>query len=238
MEANLYLLIIVLTALLGTSIPFLIKPSGQGFLIFLYLSGGVLLGVAFFHMLPESIEITGPKASYFILLGILLLFGIERFATIHPCELEECEEHTIGIPAFIGFSLHNFMDGIALGASMHVIDLTFMIFFAIMLHKFPMSFALTTFLLKEGFKRHTAMFMNIAFVSMIPLGTYFAYRFLPDSKPELIAYALAFSAGSFIYISLGDIVPGLHRPNQPKLLSTLSLLLGISIMSVSKLIYK
>ena len=43
---------------------------------------------------------------------------MERFVFIHACEEHECDIHQIGIPAFLGISLHSLLDGVALGAGL------------------------------------------------------------------------------------------------------------------------
>jgi len=57
--------------------------------------------------------------------------------------------------AFIGLLIHNAADGVAMGAaaSGHNSSLEIVVFFAILLHKAPAAFGLTTFLLSEGHTR-------------------------------------------------------------------------------------
>src|SRR5512133_876512 len=51
----------------------------------LSFSAGVMLGAAFFHMLPEAAEGAGLSAIPFVLVGFLFLFLLERFVLIHVC---------------------------------------------------------------------------------------------------------------------------------------------------------
>ena len=57
-----------------------------------------------------------------------------------------------------GLVIHAAADGIALGASSVTThnDLSFIIFFAIMVHKAPAAFGLTSILLKQGISKRTA----------------------------------------------------------------------------------
>lgn len=234
MEKFIYPLLIVFISLLGGIFPLTVKRESRKFETMLNLSAGVILGVAFFHMLPESINLISFHASFFLAGGLLFLFLIERFITIHPCEVEGCEEHGIGIPAFIGFSIHNFFDGFALGTSMLVPELSFLTFLAIFLHKAPMAFALSTLLLTDGYSRVSTISFSLLFALVIPAGAVLSYLFLRDSSMQFAGYALSFSAGSFIYIALGDIVPHLHRKGMPKILSSLALLAGVIIMLIAR----
>lgn len=234
MEKFLFPILIVVVSLSGGLIPIRITPGSNRFELMLNISAGVIIGVAFFHMLPESIQLIDYSASYFTASGFLLFFLIERFITIHHCEIDECEEHGVGIPAFIGFSIHNFFDGVALGASMLVPKLSFLTFLAIILHKAPMAFALSTVLLKDGYSRLLTVILGSVFALIIPVGTIVSYFFLNSVSMTFAGYALAFSAGSFIYIALGDIVPHLHNTGMPKVLSTIFLMSGIIIMLIAK----
>ncbi len=233
MEKIIYPVLIVLVSLCGGLIPITVNRKSRRFELALNLSAGVIIGVAFFHMLPESIQLMESRASYFAVSGLLVLFLIERFITIHPCEIDECEEHGIGIPAFIGFSIHSFFDGFALGASLLVPKLSFLTFLAIFLHKAPMAFALSTLLLSDGYKRISAVIMNLIFASVIPVGVLISYS-LNHLSDKFVGSALGFSAGTFVYIALGDIVPRLHRTGMPKILSSFFLLSGVIMMYVAK----
>ncbi len=51
----------------------------------LSFSAGVMLGAAFFHMLPEAVEGAGLSALPFVLVGFLTLFLLERFVLVHVC---------------------------------------------------------------------------------------------------------------------------------------------------------
>lgn len=234
MEKYLYPLLIVLVSLFGGLFPVTVKRESRKFESMLNLSAGVIIGVAFFHMLPESIQFINFTVPYLTAGGMLFLFFIERFITIHPCEIDECEEHGVGIPAFIGFSIHNFFDGVALGASMMVPKLSFLTFLAIILHKAPMAFALSTLLLADGYSRLSTAVLGLVFALIIPIGTIASYFFLNSGSMTYVGYALAFSAGSFIYIAFGDIIPHLHKKGMPKVLSSLFLLIGVIMMIVAR----
>jgi zinc and cadmium transporter len=43
---------------------------------------------------------------------------MERFVFVHACEERDRDIHQMGIPAFLGISLHSLLDGIALGAGL------------------------------------------------------------------------------------------------------------------------
>ncbi|MDP2603781.1 MAG: hypothetical protein Q8S00_14485 [Deltaproteobacteria bacterium] len=69
--------------------------------------------------------------------GFLLIFVMERFVFIHACEEHECDIHQMGIPAFLGISLHSLLDGVALGAGLLLPQLGAVVLLAVIVHKMP-----------------------------------------------------------------------------------------------------
>ena len=69
-------------------------------------------------MLPETGRVLSDNMGWPILTGFLLIFVMERFVFVHACEERDCDIHQMGMPAFLGISLHSLLDGIALGAGL------------------------------------------------------------------------------------------------------------------------
>lgn len=78
-----YTVAILVGALAGGALPLVGRWSRSDTL--LSFSAGVMLGAAFFHMLPEAVEGAGRSAVPYVLLGFLVLFVMERFVLIHAC---------------------------------------------------------------------------------------------------------------------------------------------------------
>lgn len=78
-----YTVAILAGALAGGALPLIGRWSRSDTL--LSFSAGVMLGAAFFHMLPEAVEGAGRTAVPFVLLGFLVLFLMERFVLVHAC---------------------------------------------------------------------------------------------------------------------------------------------------------
>ena len=77
------------------------------------LSAGALLGGAFFHLLPEALEISGSKTWSYVLVGILIFFILEKIIHWRHCHEPSCDEHphSLGVMNIIGDGLHNLIDG-------------------------------------------------------------------------------------------------------------------------------
>lgn len=110
----------------------------------------------------------------------------------------------------IGLVVHACADGIALGASSTApsTSLSLVIFFAIMLHKAPAAFGLTSVLLKQGLSKKTVR-THLAFFSLAaPAGALATWAIVQafgrgrlggdDSLTWLTGWVLCFSGGTFL----------------------------------------
>ncbi|PYI26140.1 Zinc/iron permease [Aspergillus indologenus CBS 114.80] len=111
-----------------------------------------------------------------------------------------------------GLVIHAAADGIALGASSSDSGLSFIIFLAIMVHKAPASFGLTSVLLKQGLSSRTARAHLLVFSLAAPLGALMTFLFVQvmgsgSSGDEMstrwrTGVLLLFSAGTFLYVAM------------------------------------
>lgn len=115
----------------------------------------------------------------------------------------------------IGLIIHAAADGIALGASSTSTSrLSFIIFIALMIHKAPAAFGLTTTLLKQGLSKRAAKAHLIVFSLAAPLGALFTWgaaHILGFTSASLghslgaefaTGVLLLFSGGTFLYVAM------------------------------------
>jgi zinc and cadmium transporter len=235
----LYTLLIAAAALASAAVPVLLPRLQARAHYFLSFAAGVMLGAAFFHMLPEAVATGGIEALPWALGGFVFLFSMERYVLIHWCkEDESCEVHggdhhhagTMGLAALLGLSVHTIVDGFALGAAVAG-GVGTSAFLAILSHKVPNSFSLASILVYERYARRTvAAYMGI-FVLTLPLGA-ILYFLLSGALSEVVfgARALAFSAGTFLHLAVSDLIPDLHRYKDQRLGLSLTLIGGIGLM--------
>lgn len=147
-----------------------------------------------------------------------------------------CEVHTLGLAAWLGMSAHTIVDGFALGAASVQPELGLLVFIAILAHKVPNAFSLATILRAEGYSRWKALGMNATFALMVPVGVglYLALRQVVHVE-TFTAYALAASAGTFLHLSVSDILPDLHRRGGSRWVLSAALLGGLAVMGALKL---
>src|SRR5579864_6150766 len=196
----LYCAVILAGALVGAAIPLGARRPGM-LVTFLAFAAGVMFGAAFFHMLPEAIKGGGYKALFYVPLGFVLLFLLERYVLVHVCEEPpDCAEHahvgaTLGMAAFLGLSAHTLFDGVALAsATQEGVGMTALI--AIAAHKVPSSLSLSSILKAEGRSAKAMLGYGAAYGLMVPIGAalYFALGTFVQMT-NVAPRALAFSAG-------------------------------------------
>ncbi len=142
--------------------------------------------------------------------------------------------------ALTGLTLHTLLAGVALAASVqaewqadHATSLAgFGTFLVIFLHKPLDSMTIGTLMASSGRSARLRHLVNALFALVIPLGVSFFYLGLgirSGSGSAIVGCALAFSAGTFLCISLSDLLPELqfHRHDRVKL--SLALLLGLAV---------
>ena len=115
--------------------------------------------------------------------------------------------------ALVGLVVHSAADGIALGASSysHSGPIEFMVFMAIMLHKAPASFGLSSFLIGAGLEQKDAMHRLLIFAGAAPamaVVTYFCLGLgVFEHSRTSVALCLLFSAGTFLYVATAHVLP-------------------------------
>jgi zinc and cadmium transporter len=85
-----YSVLILMISFFGGYIPFLGRVTHSRLQFYLSASAGVMLGAAFFHLMPDAIEMAGPwYFGWWMSLGFIGLFCIERFIAPHSHELDQ-----------------------------------------------------------------------------------------------------------------------------------------------------
>lgn len=215
-----------------------LRPEMLKKMIFLMVSFAVggLLGDAFIHLIPESIEQLGSSAAacFFVLAGIILFFILEKFILWRHCHIPTSEDHPhpVVFMNIIGDGAHNMFDGLAIGAS-YMISLPVGIAttLAVILHEIPQEIGDFGILIHGGLSTWRALFFNLVSALFAVIGAIIALSVGPHLK-EVLAALLPVTAGGFIYMAGSDLIPSLHdQKDFPKAwLQLVFILLGIAIM--------
>ncbi|MDD4428088.1 MAG: ZIP family metal transporter [Paludibacter sp.] len=204
----------------------------------LYLAGGTLLGAALLGLIPQSVGFLHLKdVLIWVLAGILFFFLLEKFILWRMCHDENCERqvHAAGPMIIIGDAVHNAIDGVVIAASfLTSTELGIFVTISVILHEIPQEMGDFGILLKSGYSRKKALLYNLLSGSSSLVAGIAAY-FLLDLVQGIIPYALAIAAASFLYVSLADLIPEMHKETKPKesIVQFLLILLGVAIIFIS-----
>jgi zinc and cadmium transporter len=174
---------------------------------------GTLLGVALLALVPEALEsLEAPVALGALLAGILGFFMLEKLVIWRHCHTEDCEAHdTSAALILIGSGLHNFTDGAIVGAAVLTsLPLGITTALAVAAHQIPQEVGDFAILLDAGYSRTRAFVLNALSASTCVLGAIAVYG-ATSWTPTALPYVLAVAAGSFLYVAMSDLIPGLHR---------------------------
>lgn len=133
-----------------------------------------------------------------------------------------------------GLAVHTLIDGVALAAATlaeHSMWVGFGVFLAIFLHKPLDAMSITSLMHAKGWDVRQQVIVSLIFSLVCPAGAVLfglgIYQF--DASEVVLGYSLAFSAGIFLCVSLGDLLPEVHFHAHDRLQLSGMLLLGVAI---------
>lgn len=201
-------------------------------------SAGALLGDVFFHLLPEVVgEWWRPiSASLWILGGIVFWLVTEKVIRWNHCHMPVTKHHThpVALMNLIWDIVHNFIDGLIIGASYLVsIPVGIATTLAVVLHEIPQEIWDFGVLIHGWFSRRKALLLNFLTALTAVLGVIIAFLLYRYTN-NMVAALIPFAAGTFIYIAGSDLIPELHKENTltHSIPQIIFFLLGIWIMSM------
>lgn len=204
--------------------------------LFISLAIGALLGDVFIHLIPESFKGEHNEfVSILFIIGILIFFILEKYLHWHHHENDSNEEnhiHPVGKLILISDGMHNFLDGLIIGASFLVsIPVGIATTIAVILHEIPQEIGDFAVLIHSGYSKVKALWLNFASAIMAFLGLALIF-ILGEISDHFIEYIVPIAGGGFIYIALADLIPELHKSKKIKdiLLQSIFLILGVLIM--------
>lgn len=198
------------------------------------LAVGALLGDAFIHLIPESFEEGIPSVGLFVIIGIVIFFILEKILHWHHHQDDTGEHHIhpAGKLVLLSDGVHNFIDGVIIGASfMASLPLGLATTLAVILHEIPQEIGDFAVLLHSGYTAKRALYLNFLSALLAIFGT--AVAFILGNKGEAFTiWILPFAAGGFIYIALSDLIPELHKTKEPEhsVLQFVALAIGVLAM--------
>jgi zinc and cadmium transporter len=212
-------------------------------LVLVSFAVGGLAGDAFIHLIPEAFRELGItlSTSLLIILGVILFFAVEKLIRWRHCHLPFSAQHVhpVAILNLAGDAVHNFMDGIVIGASYEVsIHIGVTTTIAVVLHEIPQEIGDFGILVNAGFTARRALLLNLASALVAILGTVLALLVGPHAETFSLIM-LPITAGGFIYIAGSDLIPQIQEACVGMgitLAHFFAILLGIGLMSLLTLL--
>lgn len=185
-------------------------------------ASGIVIATAFFELLPES---DVANNYLYVGLGFFSFYLLEKAVMLHSCGEHECETHNLGWVSAVGMSADNVVDGIGIAIG-YLTDpvLGILITIAVIAHEIPQGITTAVLMRDAGFRFPYIMATLVFAGAMYPLGALLS-GMVPVHLYEAI---IAFVAGSFIYIGVGDLLLEAHRSFNVKVV--FSVLLGASVL--------
>lgn len=177
------------------------------------LTGGVVVAVALFDVLPEAFENLGDPAEVGLLAGVgfLAFFLIERVLVLHHRDDPEQARahHQVGTLGAMGLSAHSFIDGLGIGLAFGLDTATgVLVFIAVISHDFADGLNTVSFVLSQSGDRRQAK-RWLAVDAAAPVAGALIGAAITVSEATL-GGILAVYAGFFLYMGATDLLPEAH----------------------------
>lgn len=203
---------------------------------FVALGAGFMLGTALLEMLPESLRLAGPGAPLLVLAGYFLVHFFEHTLTSHfhfgeETHTEEFIHPRRGYSVLIGLIIHTFFDGIAITSGFLVSNfLGWIIFLAVILHKMPEGFTVSSVMLASGSSRGVAWGASAILGAATLAGVLAASIFRKS-----VNAGLPLAAGVTLYVAASDLIPEVNR--EPDFKRALVVFAGVGLLLVLQALF-
>lgn len=202
--------------------------------LILGFSAGAVVAVAFFDLLPESLELGEPFWELSTMLAVMAVgffsyLLLDRLFLMHSHAGEDAHAH--GARGWLGAStltLHSFLDGVGIGLAFQVSPAVgAIVAAAVLTHDFSDGINTVSYILKNGGDWARARRWLVLDALAPVLGIVVTLFFTVGAAH--LALLLALFAGFFLYIGASDLVPESHHAH-PTLWTTFMTLLGAGVL--------
>lgn len=208
--------------------------------LILGFSAGAVIGVAFFDLLPEAIELASSQYDVkqilaLVAAGFFIYLVLDRVVFFHHCHDEPCaNKNHRGHLGAGSLSVHSFLDGLVVGLAFQVSSIVgIIVTCAVLAHDFSDGVNTVSLVLKNNGSRKLAFKWLLADAISPFLGVVSTLFFsLPQYALGLI---LALFGGFFLYIGASDLLPESHHSHPQCLTSLMTLLGAVVLFGVVKL---
>jgi zinc transporter ZupT len=179
------------------------------------LSGGIVVAVALFDVLPEAIDLLPDDSTAIGALmgaGFLTFFLFERVLVLHHRDepADARAHHQVGTLGALGLSAHSLIDGLAVGLAFGANTSTgVLVLVAVLAHDFADGLNTVSFVLSQSQNRPQAMRWLVTDAVAPLIGV--TIGALINVSDATLGYLLSFYAGFFLYMGATDLLPEAHE---------------------------
>jgi zinc transporter ZupT len=192
-------------------------------------SAGAVLGVAFFDLMPEALEVGHGVDSRALMatlaLGFFLYVLLDRAAGHGQSIGQHARRGWIGATSL---SVHSFLDGLAIGVGFQAGQaIGIVVSVAVLIHDFSDGLNTVNVVIKNGGDKRIALrWLLVDAIAPVLGASTSLFLIFPDGT---IAIVLALFSGFFLYIGASDLLPESHHAH-PRLFTTISTFAGAAIL--------
>jgi len=176
------------------------------------LTGGIVVAVALFDVLPEALQSLEPRDALAVVgVGFLLFFVGERALVLHHRDEPEQARahHRVGALGAAGLSVHSLIDGLGIGLAFQVSTATgVLVFIAVVSHDFADGMNTVSFVLFQSEDSRQALRWLSADALAPIVGAIIGS--LVSISGHSLGYVLALYAGFFLSMGATDLLPEAH----------------------------
>ncbi len=203
--------------------------------LILGFSAGAVIGVAFFDLLPESLELAGSAVApgvmtSIVALGFLVYLFLDRLVMLHAHTDEHDHSHG-GILGAGSLAIHSVLDGIGIGFAFQLSpSIGAIVAAAVLTHDFSDGLNTVNMIMSAGGSQARA-FRWLVVDAIAPVAGIIITLFFTVSAPVLAVILAAF-CGFFLYIGTSDLLPESHH-RHPTAWTSVMTALGVFVMYVA-----
>lgn len=207
----------------------IVALSGVGALVFgerplrgihhfvLPVAVGVFLGVAFFELIPETLNASPEFGPIALLSGLLGFYLISHFLDTyhhhHGDDHDACAQNGAK-KLLIGDSIHNLADGVVIASAFMISPVVGMLTtLGIALHEIPQEIAEFGILRAASYSKARALSLNFLSASSVVVGVLLTYMF-SSTLGAYIFVLTGIAAGNLLYIATADLIPELRHSHR------------------------
>lgn len=211
----------------------------------LAFAAGVLIGLTFLDIVPESVE-ANRIGAVFLTAGFFFMYFIEQLAIPHHGHGHDDHgghEAGLGWLAWLGVLIHSLVDGVAISAGAAIDpQLAGAVTAGVVMHELPEGLLAASLLMAAGQNVRRMLALTALVALATPVGAVLSSFVLGFIDPSRIVFvsqmAVAVAGGTFVYVGATDMLHHARHRTGRSWAAFFAFTLGIVMFGVKFFIYE